>query len=45
MIPPQGAHTRHRLGFAGIVPLIGTLLVLFLVRNTEAAHRDLVRPI
>jgi MFS transporter, ACS family, hexuronate transporter len=30
---------------AGIVPFMGMLLVLFLVRNTEATHRGLVRPI
>ena len=30
---------------AGIVPFIGMVLVLFLVRNTEATHRGLVRPI
>jgi ACS family hexuronate transporter-like MFS transporter len=30
---------------AGIVPFIGMVLVLFLVRNTEATHQGLVRPI
>jgi ACS family hexuronate transporter-like MFS transporter len=30
---------------AGIVPFMGMLPVLFLVRNTEATHRGLVRPI
>ena len=30
---------------AGIVPFMVMLLVLFLVRNTEATHRGLVRPI
>ncbi len=30
---------------AGLVPLVGMILVLFLVRNTEATRRGLVRPI
>jgi ACS family hexuronate transporter-like MFS transporter len=30
---------------AGLVPLVGMILVLLLVRNTEATERGLVRPI
>jgi ACS family hexuronate transporter-like MFS transporter len=30
---------------AGLVPFIGMILVLLLVRNTEATRRGLVRPI
>jgi ACS family hexuronate transporter-like MFS transporter len=30
---------------AGLVPLVGMILVLLLVRNTEATGRGLVRPI
>jgi len=30
---------------AGLVPLVGMILVLLLVRNTEATNEGLVRPI
>jgi hypothetical protein len=35
----------HIIVVAGIVPFIGILLVLLLVRNTEATEQGLVRPI
>jgi len=35
----------HIIVVAGIVPFIGMLLVLFLVRNTKATEQGLVRPI
>jgi ACS family hexuronate transporter-like MFS transporter len=30
---------------AGLVPLVGMMLVLLLVRNTQATDRGLVRPV
>jgi ACS family hexuronate transporter-like MFS transporter len=45
---PQVAGTHSFDGIvtvAGIVPFIGMLLVLLLVRNTKATEQGLVRPI
>jgi ACS family hexuronate transporter-like MFS transporter len=42
----SGGHAFDPIVIAsGIIPLIGMLLVLLLVRNTQATQEDLVRPI
>ncbi len=41
-----GTHTFDKvIVVAGLVPFVGMLLVLLLVRNTRATEKQLVRPI